>query len=77
MAEFLHHYTKDLQPGESQNAGISMSMRENCVPIWDAISLCTKHFMYQTVLHLYQTGQHQHIEHKLPDVLPDHCDGGQ
>ena len=33
--------------------------------------------MHQPVRAFDKTGQHQHIEHKLPDVLPDHRDGGQ
>ena len=33
--------------------------------------------MHQPIRAFDKTGQHQHIEHKLPDVLPDHCDGGQ
>ena len=33
--------------------------------------------MYQPVRAFYQSGQNQHIEHELADVLPDHRDGGQ
>ena len=33
--------------------------------------------MHQPVRTFDKTGQHQHIEHELSDVLPDHRDGGQ
>ena len=33
--------------------------------------------MHQPVRAFDKTGQHQHIEHELTDVLSDHCDGGQ
>jgi hypothetical protein len=77
MAELIHHYTKDLKPGESRTLEFLRTDIKNCVPSRDAILLCAEHFMYQPVRPLDKPGQHQHIEHELSEVLPDHRDGGQ
>ena len=70
MAELIHHYTKDLKPGESRTLEFLPERRK-------LHGLRAKHFMHQPVRALDKASQHQHIEHELSDVLPDHRDGGQ